>query len=133
MSAGVGNAVEDRVVIEELLESANIHAQANDEQQKCSRDGEPAQGQLSETVAAPAERARAARNKQKHNGQHAGDHAERQQPAQDELPCRQSEQIEVERPCKDRVGHGLSAARRIPPERQRLPLRGHRAAGEDAR
>ena len=40
--ACVGDAVEDRVVFEELLEAANIHAQSDDEQQKCNRDGEPA-------------------------------------------------------------------------------------------
>ena len=52
----IGDAGEDGVVLEQLLETADINAHRQDQQQERKRDGEPAPGQREIAVAASGER-----------------------------------------------------------------------------
>ena len=125
---GIGDAVEDRMVLEEQTEAAEIHPHGDDEQQEGNRDGDPAPGQHQGAAAPRGQGARPAGNEQKHGRNHAADDAERQQPAEDELPGRKRKEIEVQRPAEDGIDRAACCPRRVPPERQRLPLGGHRGA-----
>ena len=60
MRVGVSHSVEDRMMLEELLETADIHSPRCDQQKKPNRDRQPSPGQSAKTAAVSAERARAA-------------------------------------------------------------------------
>ena len=70
----VGHTAEDGVVLKQLLESADIQAHREEQQQKCERDGEAAPRQWNVAVVTSVERPRAARHKDKENGEHTGNH-----------------------------------------------------------
>src|SRR5882724_6848768 len=78
--------------------------------------------------ATPGERASSARNEDEKNSEYTGHHGQRKQPADDQLPPRQREQEEVQRLAKHRVHEATSAARCVPEERDRRPLRHHAGA-----
>ena len=125
----VGYAAEDGVILKQLLEAADVEAHRGEQHQERKRDGEPAPGQRDVAVTAGGEHPRTAGNKDKKNGEQAGNHGQRQQPANDELPGGQCEQIEVQGPAKNRIHHAARGAWRVPVESERGPFRHHPGAG----
>ena len=70
---GVGHAVEDRVLLEEQIEAADVLANGQREKQKAGGDGDAAPGQGSGAAKAPAERAPAAGGDEEEHGENADD------------------------------------------------------------
>jgi len=104
MSVGVGNPVEDGVVLKEQFEAAEVLAQSQDQEQAGGSEGEGAPGKRSDVTETSAECARAAGDKKKEHGEDKREHGHRQEPAGDQLPRGQGKEIEVKRPVEDRVG-----------------------------
>ena len=91
MCIGVGDTTKDRMLVEQRLEPADIHAHREDQQQERKRNREPAPGQWDGAASAASEDVGAAGNENKENGDYTGNHGQRQQPARDELPGRKGE------------------------------------------
>ena len=89
----------------------------------------PRHGNATERLRRPVSTRASAGDENEENGEYAGNHRQRKQPASDELPSRQSEQKEVQRLAKNRVHDAASGAGRVPKERERRPLRHHAGAG----
>ena len=83
---GVGHTAKDRVILEQGLEPADIHAHRERQQQKRKRNRKPAPGRGDGARSPARERPGAAGNENEGNGDHAGNHPERQKPAYDQLP-----------------------------------------------
>ena len=109
------------------LEAAEIRQHRQNQQQERKCDGEPAPRQCDEAAAA-GEDTRSTRDEDEQNRKCTGNHSERQQPAGDQLPCRQGKQKEVQRLAKNRVHHAGGLGR-VPKERERRPLNQHAGAG----
>jgi hypothetical protein len=123
---GVGDAGEDGVILEQLLEPAEIDADGKHQQDEGERNREttPRRPAL---VPASADQPRAAGDDHKEQRDRADNHRERHQPAADELIRRQGEQVERQRPAEDRIDDrraGAADRRRsaLPVEREHVPV-----------
>ncbi len=127
MRVGVSDAAKNLVVLEYQVEAPQVHPPRDHQQKEGKGEGKAAPGNQSVTVAISLKGARAGVGQQKETGDDTAQEAQRQQPAGDQLPRRQSEQVEVERLAEDRV-QVSGCVRRIPVEGEYLPVRHHDAS-----
>ena len=132
----VGDAREDRAVLEQKLEPAEICAHRKHQEKRGERERETAPEPPLRRGRSPlGQDTGAAGDRDECCGDQASDDRQAQQPPGDELPCRQREQVKVERSPENGVGRGRGA-RGIPEERQGQPARRHARAddgGDDQR
>ena len=99
---GVRDAGEGRAIGEQRVVASDPRSQRDREQKQCERDRESTPRRRA-GLAPSAEQPRAAGDGDKEDGDGADDHGKRQQPAAHELPRRQGEQVEGDRPAEDRI------------------------------
>ena len=87
----------------------------------------PRQGKV--TAAATREHTASTCDKEKENRERASNYGQSKQPASHELPCRQSEQKEIQGLAENRVDHATRGRRHVQKKRDRRPLRHHPGAG----
>ena len=116
----------DGVILEQALESPEVHLHGDGGEQEAERDSEPAHrsGVLSEHGAALQD-AGPAGGQEKEQAHPEREHGQAQQPAGRELPCGKREQIKRDRPAEDGIDAPGAADNHIlpvPPERDGRPL-----------
>src|SRR5579862_5208737 len=117
------------MILEQLLEPAEIYTHREDQQEKGQSDRNSAPRQRDVSAEAPCQHPASARNENKESSEQTDDHGQRKHPAGDELPSGQSEKKEVQRLAKNRVYQAALGAGCIPEECERRPLRHHAGAG----
>ena len=139
VGVGIGDAGEDRMVGKDALVASQEHLHGQGEQHAGERRAHAAQ-QIAGCVQAPPalEDARAPGKHREDAGRAERHHAQRHQPTGEELPDRQREQVEDQRPREDRIGGAAGGGRRAEPietaapvERERAPRRRHRQPGDE--
>ena len=117
MRVGVGDAAEDRAAafVEQLRRTGrDTRARASSSRTTAKPTERPRQAPAPSPAAPRLQEARAARDHDEEAGDGAHEHRDRQQPAGDQLPGRQREEIEGERPAEDRIDDG-DAPTAVPP------------------
>ena len=128
----VGDAGEDRVVDQEPIESPQVHARRQDHEEQREGDRQAAPGASPGGGSPAAQHPRPAGDRDEESGDAARDHRQRHQPAGDQVPRRQREQVKGDRLVEDRIdGRVVADAGAIPVQRQRRPLGHHAGAGRD--
>jgi len=82
----VGDSAEDRMIVKQALEAADIGAHGKDQQQKRKGDGDPRHGNVSVPAETPGEHTGSARDQNEESREETENHGERKQPAGNELP-----------------------------------------------
>ena len=131
VSVRVCDAREDRVIVEEALEPSEVHADGEREEDDRDADRQAAPGRPVLVLVPSGEHPRGAGHGDKEHSHRGDDQRHCRQPAREQLPRRQGEEIERHGPVEDRVERRRGAARRVPVERERRPGRHQAGAGDD--
>lgn len=127
---GVGDAVEEGVVLEEGLEAADVDHAGDDEEEEGDGEGEAAPGGFEDAGAALVEGAGAAGDDEVDGGGGAEDQGEREEPVVEEIPGGEGEEIEIEGLAEDGIGEAGGGAGSVPEEGERGPVFHHGGAAE---
>jgi len=130
MGIGVVDAVEDGVVVQQALEAADVEVHCDDDKKEGDAEGESSPRQFGVAATMPVEQAETAGKRDQHQRDDSYDDGDGEQPAKDELPCRQGEEEEVERSAEDGIDHAAGGMRRVYEEGKGGPIRHHGGTGD---